>query len=270
MRRFIARTPRIASGPTERRQTNGRMPRSKASAGRARPRDVAQSDQHLPLPVRAEALVVAERRVDRVRDHAPAALGSQLEIDAIAEAVLARNLQVFLEGLDEPRDRRAGGRRRASSVDGLVEEEQIDVGREVELRAAELAEREQRGRRVLRSRARRPRARPRDSGRRAATARARLCSNGRPTRSRAAMRSRPLYLAMRIAVQSGSIGRVVGRARRIARELLAPVRVAQQQARQEVARAEQSRQRRQLRQIERASARRAVAAARAPRDTAPP
>ena len=88
----------------------------------------------------------------------------------------------------------------------------------------------------------------------------RLDSNGRPATSRAAIRSRPLYFAIRIAVQSDSIGSVVGRVRRIARELLAPVGMPQQEPREKVARAEQARKHRHSREVERAAARVAIAA----------
>ena len=110
-------------------------------AGRAlRSGDVAQPDQHLPLPLRAERLVVAQRSGDRVRQR-PAAPGwPQVEVSAVREAVLAWCLELSLELL-HPAHHRVVSVAILGLARRLVHEEQIDVRREVQLDAAELAKR---------------------------------------------------------------------------------------------------------------------------------
>jgi len=98
--------------------------------------------------LRAERLVVEERRIDGVDQHTGSAFRSQVQVDPVGEAVLARGLEVPHQCLDQTRDLALLLERLelALARRGLVDEQQVDVRREVQLRAAELAEREQRGR----------------------------------------------------------------------------------------------------------------------------
>src|SRR5262249_61872813 len=100
---------------------------------------------HLALPLLPEALVVGERGLDRVRDHAGAPLGPQVEVDAVAEAALERRLEPRLQVPHHARDLLVA--RELASGGRRVGEEQVDVRQQVELASAELAEREQRRRR---------------------------------------------------------------------------------------------------------------------------
>src|SRR5262249_39365430 len=140
----------------------------------------------------------------------------------------------------------------------LVEEEQVDVGGEVELAPAQLAQREQRGRGDPRLAGGGPERRGEAAvGERRELAEARF---ERPA-AEIARGDAQQALVLRDA-NRGPIGRdlrLLGRRRRWPRELLAPVRMSEQESWQEVARAHAPRQRREQRGIERAAAGSAVA-----------
>jgi hypothetical protein len=100
----------------------------------------AASTEFASTPVRPSG---RERRVHGVRQHAGPALGPQIQVDAVAEAVVARRLEPPLQHAHESRDLLVPPQI-LLEVRRVVHEEQIDVGGEVELASAELAEREER------------------------------------------------------------------------------------------------------------------------------
>jgi hypothetical protein len=102
----------------------------------------------LALPPSAESFVVALERVERARDRAFRAFGSQPQIDAKYHVVFgdlaerARDLRAQLREVLVQRQR--AGR----AVVGRVDVDHVDVRREIELRAAELAHADHAQRRV--------------------------------------------------------------------------------------------------------------------------
>ena len=105
-----------------------------------------QADQRLALPLGAEALVVGERGIDGVGEGSRLSLGAQLEIHPIAEAEGAAALEAGAHGAHQPRDRAVALEVRLERRRSLVDEQHVDVGGEVQLAPAELAEGQQGGR----------------------------------------------------------------------------------------------------------------------------
>jgi hypothetical protein len=110
-------------------------------AGDAVARDRSRLDPRVALPVATLALVVLLHRREAERDAAGAAEGPQAQVDAVAEAVGGDVAEQLREALAEPGEPvLVVERPRAVARPGLREgEDQVDVGREVELAAAELA-----------------------------------------------------------------------------------------------------------------------------------
>ena len=169
LRAFITRTSRTASGgehlgPDERlRHAPTKLGPSVAVAG-----DGSRLEQRLELPGLRPPLPVRGVAVDRPRERAGAALGSEVGIGAEHDPVGSR----FGHHLEQ----RARTTRSASAVGALVDEEHVDVGRVVQLatrracpsrspRSAPSAPRSRARRRGRPRRARRARAR-RSGGRR--------------------------------------------------------------------------------------------------------
>jgi hypothetical protein len=205
-------------------------------------RDGARANQHLALPFAPEALVVAQRGRYRVRQGTLAPFRPQVQVDAKAEAVLARRLELVLEPLDHARRELILCQVVRGPI-GRVQKEQIDVRGEVELAAAQLPECEDRrglGLDLFGGAGER--------GDQAAVGQARQLAGalreGAPEQVARGDAQQPLVFgdADRGPVRCDRL--VARRRRRLALQLLRPGRVSQQESAEEVARPEHERQRR--------------------------
>jgi hypothetical protein len=226
---------RIERAPVDER----RDPALESARGLRRAREVAQSQQHLALPLGAAQLVVAERALHSAHQRARRALGPQVEVDAVGEALVGALLEPTLELAHH---RRGGFARGVAALVGwrLAHEVEIDVGREVELATAELAEREQR-RRLAFSRRERERA-----AQHAVGEVGELGESGLERTSEVARRD-PQQAAVLRAAQRGPVGvggRGIGRGSELAGEIAGPFRRAHQPAAEEGTVAEHVRERR--------------------------
>ncbi len=125
------------------RQRNGASASSTLHAQREVARDRPCLDQRRALPVLAEALVIGQRRRHGDGDCPGARLRPQPQVDAQHVAVGGRRLQQAHEVAHEAHVERLHAVAVAHrGLAGIVEADEVDVARVVELGAAELAQRE--------------------------------------------------------------------------------------------------------------------------------
>ncbi len=125
------------------RQRNGASASSTLHAQREVARDRPRLDQRRALPVLAEALVIGQRRRHGDGDCPGARLRPQPQVDAQHVAVGGRRLQQAHEVAHEAHVERLHAVAVAHrGLAGIVEADEVDVARVVELGAAELAQRE--------------------------------------------------------------------------------------------------------------------------------
>src|SRR5262249_6820996 len=101
---------------------------------------MAQTQEHLTLPLAPAQLIAAERSLAAAHERTRAALRPEVHVPAVDDSVFGTLLEAALELADH---RRRGLTRRVTAFvrRSLAHEEQIDVGGEVELATAQLAER---------------------------------------------------------------------------------------------------------------------------------
>ena len=139
----MSRISWIAPKSSARRQMNGWISSRKSWPSAHVARRGAGADEGRPLPRQRGAFIIADRGIDRQRDRGHFRRRPQAQVDPGDIAVMGP----LLHQLDEPpaiADRRFARlvARPARQVSGIEQQDQVDVGRIVELAAAELAQRE--------------------------------------------------------------------------------------------------------------------------------